>query len=143
MDTALTVSIVSTGVAVMAFAVSLLTYVRAEREKVLVEKRDFLRTSMYLAERMQVAVLHFVAAPTPTTLSTHVLPVVEEFRKLKPVSLHWKDRQFYVEFNRLIAATGDAGAAFDKGPDNVVTAFQSLLTACVSYASLARNELLG
>jgi hypothetical protein len=98
---------------------------------------------MYLAERMQVGVMQFVASPTPATLSSHVLPVVEDFRKLKPVSLHWKDRQYYAEFNRLLTATGEAGSAFEKGPDNVVAAFQNLLAVCGSYKNLARNELLG
>ena len=142
MDLAMTISFMSTAVAVGAFVLSLITFVRAEREKVVNAERDFLRESLYLAERMQGGVLAFRSSPTPDTLKTEVQPVVGELHRLKAPGLEWSRRDYYPHWESLLRAVANVGSAFEGTPDDVVIALKGLLASSHDYAERARTQLL-
>ena len=148
MDWQLTTSIASTALAVGAFALSVVTYVRAEREKVRYGKREFLTESNYLSDRFLAGMMAFKAVQEMSTFEEQVVPVLKDLLKLKSRSTRWKDDPLYAEFNNLLTSIADAGEKFELFFKNQIelpelaASLDEAMRSAAKYSAYSRDRLL-
>jgi hypothetical protein len=106
--------IVSSTIALCAFVLSLITYVRGEKEKKITALRQFLQDSLSHATQMYIWLAHFTMNADAGVIVNYVLPAYKEFYKLQPQSLRWCSEDFYTAFNSVLDAMGNLTGATEK-----------------------------